>query len=107
MHNGVVSHGQGRVGWTTSTMPDGKNCTKEIQEKIYVQKHTTPVDIRHTARNIKTGPAAPVIASPARSIHLKQRKTCFAQIIDFDEPRKAPYACQNDSAGQAKGGGCG
>ena len=55
--------------------------TREVETTLYSQKQKAPTDRRRIARNTNNGPAAPVRASPARSSHLKHRKTCFAQII--------------------------
>jgi hypothetical protein len=83
-HNGVVSHRHRNVGCITSTVHYLSTRSRVKKRRETLQKQTTPVESRQTARKMKTGPAAPVIASPARSIALKHRKTCLAQIIYWD-----------------------
>lgn len=88
---GVVSQGQGSDGWMTSTGITG--CVSQesaLEKELHVQKQTTPIERRPTASVTKTGPAAPVILSPARSSHLKQRKTCLVHHRGILDTAKAP-----------------
>ena len=90
--------GQGRL--------DNLNCERDRQYTIRKrykirmlmqdsQKQNAPSERRMTASATKTGPAAPVIRSPTRSSHLKQRKTPLVKHRDipaeFRDTREANH----------------